>query len=218
MAKRGHPKRVQPAKATPALRGGGGEHTGERSRAPGMILKEQFRDSRATSIGQPLVDAVILEEEQAITQIAVKEAVSGGATSGKWGHKAERCLAGKGTRGAPVMAWKKKHGLAVGSRGAPDSRVTDLGGHGQMDRHSKQVQVLTKVKAIKLSLRRLQREKFLNLSNRIEHTRKGITDIQNLLLVQFSDQNTRVLDGLTSQLKMFLRAEDLMFRQRLKDD
>ncbi|GAB2303799.1 hypothetical protein Dimus_037777, partial [Dionaea muscipula] len=47
-----------------------------------------------------------------------------------WGHKIERCLAGKGNRGAPVMAWKKKPGLAGGSRGVPDARDSDS--HGQM--------------------------------------------------------------------------------------
>ncbi|GAB2290948.1 hypothetical protein Dimus_025206 [Dionaea muscipula] len=137
MAKRGRPKRVQTVKATPAPRGG--EHTGESSRVPGSILKEQFRDLRVSLIDQSLVD-VVIGEEQIITQIAGKEPMSGGAISGKWGHKAERCLAGKGNRGTPVMTWRKKPGLVVGSRGAPDARVSDFDSHGQMDGNLKQVQ------------------------------------------------------------------------------
>ncbi|GAB2303535.1 hypothetical protein Dimus_037522 [Dionaea muscipula] len=112
------------------------------SRAGRDRIGEKNGDHLSTLNEQTLVDAVILEEDPPLSQMGT-ESVAGDYRKsvelnrlnhlvlcdafGRWGHKSDKCYAGKNVRGAPVMAWKKKDNPVRDPGGVLNVRASERG-------------------------------------------------------------------------------------------
>ncbi|GAB2271084.1 hypothetical protein Dimus_005933 [Dionaea muscipula] len=147
----------------------------------------------------------------------------------KWGHKPEGCVPARGPQTGPGRAWKKNMnapavpsrlvGKLISGKGprVPSQGLFELGPNvskeqakeGGPNSGCEMFQVFQKLKKVKHRLKELHGRCYSSLDSRIELTRNVVLETREALKSQFTEDNWKILNGYTTQLREILKAEDL---------